>query len=92
MDRHPFPNKLKTADLDIDIMKHMSDNLGYRMSEIIRFVVGNVPSSACSTYHLYHRKLQRHRAEQRSQGKAPADSKHFEPTRISLVLQVRAGF
>ncbi|XP_076466414.1 uncharacterized protein LOC143297800 [Babylonia areolata] len=87
VERPPFPNKLKTSDLDTDILKHMSDNLGYRMSEIIRFVVGNVPSSASATYHLYHRKLQRHLAEQRSQGRAPADTKSVEPTRISLVLQ-----
>ncbi|KAK7491336.1 hypothetical protein BaRGS_00017437 [Batillaria attramentaria] len=88
LERHPFPNKLKTSDLDIDILKHMSENLGFRMSEVIRFVVGNVPSSACATYHMFHRKLQRHRAEQRAKGKTPAaEVRHVEPTRISLVLQ-----
>ncbi|XP_025098809.1 hormonally up-regulated neu tumor-associated kinase homolog A-like isoform X2 [Pomacea canaliculata] len=90
VERQPFPNKLKASDLDVDILKHMSDNLGYRMSEVIRFVIGNVPSGACATYHLYARKLHRHRAEHEQGDKATgADDKHVQQPRISLHLQVQ---
>ncbi|XP_076445732.1 uncharacterized protein LOC143283402 [Babylonia areolata] len=74
MQRAPFPNKLKSNDLSTDILKHMSDTLDFRLGDVIRFVVGNIPSNACATYHLYHRKLQRHLAARDIQGRACGDS------------------
>lgn len=43
--RHPCPNRMRAADLDADILSHMSDNLNFRMAEVIKFVTSNIPSS-----------------------------------------------
>ncbi|XP_041354216.1 serine/threonine-protein kinase MARK2-like [Gigantopelta aegis] len=86
--RHPYPNKLKADEMDNSILKHMSENMGFRMGEIIRFVTGNVPSSANATYQMLHRKHIRYKADLRVKGKVPAtDARLIEPTRISLVFQ-----
>ncbi|RUS81132.1 hypothetical protein EGW08_011118 [Elysia chlorotica] len=61
--RTPCPNKLKTSDLNTDILSHMSDNLGFRMGEVIKFVTCNTPSAACATYHLYLTRLKRYLQE-----------------------------
>ncbi|KAL8599941.1 hypothetical protein ACOMHN_050243 [Nucella lapillus] len=89
MPRAPFPNKLKSSDLNTPVLKHMSYNLDFRLSETIRYVVGNTPSSACATYHLYHRKLQRHLAALEAQGRACSDAMHLDEVsgRASLLTQ-----
>ena len=76
--------------MDNAILKHMSEHMGFRIGEIVRFVTGNVPSSANATYQMLHRKHIRYKAELRVMGKVPAtDSRLVEPTRISLVFQVK---
>ncbi|XP_059164644.1 serine/threonine-protein kinase MARK2-like [Physella acuta] len=87
--RHPCPNKMRTSDLDADILSHMSENLGFRMGEVIKFVTCNTPSPACATYHLYLSRVSRYNLEQRSSGQmTPAGNrKTGEDTRITLHLQ-----
>ncbi|XP_055954638.1 serine/threonine-protein kinase BRSK2-like [Patella vulgata] len=86
-ERHPCPNKLRTDELDSNLLKHMCHNLGFRMNEIIRFCTGNVPSAANATYQLFLKKLRRYNADARVKGKIPAvDSRLMEPTKISLVF------
>ncbi|CAL1539698.1 unnamed protein product [Lymnaea stagnalis] len=91
--RHPCPNKMRTSDLDTDILSHMSENLGFRMGEVIKFVTNNIPSPACSTYHLYLTRLHRYNAEQSSAGQghhhpAPPPAKsNNDDNRITLHLQ-----
>lgn len=85
----PCPNKLKTEDLDENIMKHMVETQGFRMSEIIRFVTGNVPSPATAMYHIVHRKFTKYMADLRVQGKIPAaESCIFESSKVSNTFQV----
>ncbi|XP_071113089.1 serine/threonine-protein kinase MARK2-like isoform X1 [Haliotis cracherodii] len=88
LDRPPFPNRIKADDIDASILKHMSERLGFRVGEVIRFVTGNVPSSANATYQMYNRKLCRYQADLRVKGKVPhIDGRLMEPTKISLVFQ-----
>ncbi|GFS19196.1 hormonally up-regulated neu tumor-associated kinase-like [Elysia marginata] len=63
------PNKLKTNDLNTDILSHMSDNLGFRMGEVIKFVTCNTPSAACATYHLYLTRLKHYQEQQEQSSK-----------------------
>lgn len=68
----PFPNRNGADDLDQNIIKHMAHNMDFRLSEVIRLVTNNVPSSCTSTYNLLRRKLDRYNAELRVQGKVSA--------------------
>ncbi|GFO06252.1 hormonally upregulated neu-associated kinase, partial [Plakobranchus ocellatus] len=45
VERVSCPNRLRTTDLNTEILSHMSDNLGFRMGEVIKFVTCNTPSS-----------------------------------------------
>ncbi|KAJ8315381.1 hypothetical protein KUTeg_007531 [Tegillarca granosa] len=84
----PCPNKLKTEDLDENIMKHMVETQGFRMSEIIRFVTGNVPSPATAMYHIVHRKLTKYMADLRVQGKiSAAESCIYESSKVTNTFQ-----
>ena len=58
----------------------MSENQGFRIGEIIRYVTGNVPSSATAMYYLFLRKLQRHCGNLRVTGKIAADHKILHRT------------
>ncbi|XP_052242550.1 hormonally up-regulated neu tumor-associated kinase homolog A-like [Dreissena polymorpha] len=69
------PNKMKTDDIDNSIIRHMSDNQGFRIGEVIRYVTGNVPSSATAMYYLINRKLQKHYGHLRASGKIAADNR-----------------
>ena len=88
MTRAPCPNKLKTETLDNSILKHMSENQGFRLGEIIRFVTGNVPSSATATYHLFQRKLQKYIGNLKASGKIAADNRLLNRTQQVSVVQV----
>ena len=72
MEPAPFPNKLCADDLDHNIVKHMAQSLDYRMSEVIRLVTANIPSSATATYHMFLRKLKVFQADMRVKGKVCA--------------------
>nr|KAI8757963.1 serine/threonine-protein kinase MARK2-like isoform X1 [Biomphalaria glabrata] len=87
--RSPCPNKMKTSDLEADILSHMSENLGFRMGEVIKFVTCNIPSPACATYHLYLTRLNRHRVEQKvsSAGNNVAGAQMKDEHRILLHMQ-----
>lgn len=75
MVRAPCPNKLKTESIESSILKHMSENLGFRMGEVIRYVTGNVPSGATAMYYLIHQRLVKHHGNARATGKIAADSR-----------------
>lgn len=62
----PFPNRLRSDDLVQAILKHMVDNIEFRLSQVIRMVTSNIPNSATATYHLFHKRLQKHLAAERS--------------------------
>ncbi|XP_033740955.1 hormonally up-regulated neu tumor-associated kinase homolog A-like [Pecten maximus] len=88
MERAPCPNKLRNDELDDNIMKHMTESQGFRLSEVIRFVIGNIPSPALAMYHILHRKLARYMADMRVKGKVSAmDSPMFGHKKVSLVFQ-----
>ncbi|XP_021369212.1 hormonally up-regulated neu tumor-associated kinase homolog [Mizuhopecten yessoensis] len=88
MERAPCPNKLRNDELDDNIMKHMTESQGFRLSEVIRFVIGNIPSPALAMYHILHRKLVRYMADMRVKGKVSAmDSPMFGHKKVSLVFQ-----
>lgn len=83
------PNRLRSEDLDNNILKHMSEILGFRMSEVIRFVTANTPSPATSTYHLILRKFTKYIAEMKASGKVAAvDTRVLGPKKVSLCFQV----
>ena len=86
--RAPCPNRIKTEMLDNSILKHMSENQGFRLGEIIRFVTGNVPSSATATYHLFQRKLQKYIGNLKASGKIPADIRLLNRSQQVSVMQV----
>lgn len=52
MEQAPFPNRLAESALCRSVVRHMTDRLAYRLSDIVRLVTGNIPSSAVATYHL----------------------------------------
>ncbi|XP_045196682.2 hormonally up-regulated neu tumor-associated kinase homolog isoform X2 [Mercenaria mercenaria] len=81
--RAPCPNKMKTDTLDNSILKHMSENQGFRIGEVIRYVTGNVPSSATAMYYLIYRKLIKHLGNLRASGKIPADHRILHRTQLS---------
>ncbi|XP_074651210.1 uncharacterized protein LOC141905968 isoform X2 [Tubulanus polymorphus] len=66
MDAAPFPNRLRSEQIDQDLLKHMSGNMDFKISEIIRLVLSNVPHSSTATYLLMHQKLLRYKQEQKS--------------------------
>ncbi|ESP01093.1 hypothetical protein LOTGIDRAFT_140020 [Lottia gigantea] len=86
-ERHPCPNKLKTEELDSNLLKHMCHNLGFRMGEIVRFCTGNIPSAANATYQLFSKKLKRYNNDPKTKSSS-SDSRMMEPTRISLIFHV----
>ena len=88
MSRAPCPNKLKTDALENSILKHMSENQGFRLGEIIRFVSGNVPSSATAMYHLFYRKLRKYIGNLKASGKIAADNRLLNRTQQIPPLQV----
>ena len=55
----------------------MSQNMDFRLSEVIRLVTNNVPSSCNATYSLFRRKLLRYNAEMRVQGRVSASGAHL---------------
>lgn len=61
----------------------MSENQGFRMGEIIRYVTGNVPSSATAMYYLINRKLTKHLGNLRASGKIPADHRILHRTQLT---------
>ncbi|KAH9508967.1 hypothetical protein Btru_048416 [Bulinus truncatus] len=87
--RSPCPNKIKTSDLDADILSHMSEHLGFRMGEVIKFVTCNTPSPACATYHLYLSKLNLYRLDKKvnNEGDVLSVVKPVDDGRIMLHLQ-----
>ena len=94
MSRAPCPNKLKTEALENSILKHMSENQGFRLGEIIRFVTGNVPSSATAMYHLFYRKLRKYIGNLKASGKISADnrllnrSQQVPPLQVSILPRI----
>ncbi|XP_052809169.1 MAP/microtubule affinity-regulating kinase 4-like [Mya arenaria] len=73
--RAPCPNKVKADTIDNSILRHMAENQGFRIGEVVRYVTGNVPSSATAMYCLIHRKLQKHYGNLRASGKIAADNR-----------------
>ncbi|XP_064629382.1 serine/threonine-protein kinase par-1-like [Lineus longissimus] len=72
-----FPNRLRADELDQNIIKHMSQNMDFKMSEIIRMVVSNIPHSTTASYHLFRRKLIRYTAVMNVMTKvAASDARH----------------
>lgn len=53
----------------------MSEIQGFRIGEIIRYVTGNVPSSATAMYYLINRKMRKHYGNLRASGKIAADNR-----------------
>lgn len=74
---------MKTEALDNSVLKHMSENQGFRVSEVIRYVTGNVPSSATAMYYLINRKLTKHYGNLRASGKIAADHRILHRTQFS---------
>ena len=68
----PFPNKLCADDLDAGILTHMSQNLDFRLSDVIRLTAANIPNTITATYNLFLKKLNRYSAEMRVNGKVAA--------------------
>ena len=65
----PFPNRPRSDEMEQNILKHMAENMDYKIGEVIRFVIGNVPNSATATYHLFKKKLLRHFADMKIKNK-----------------------
>ncbi|CAD5126474.1 DgyrCDS14597 [Dimorphilus gyrociliatus] len=55
----PFPNKLRSDDLDMTIIKHMTYKMSFRLSDVIRLVSNNIPNTSSATYHLLVRRLEK---------------------------------
>lgn len=72
MEPAPFPNKLSADDMNHNIVKYMSQSLGYRMGDVIRLVTSNIPSSATATYHMFDKRLKAYEAERRVKGRVSA--------------------
>lgn len=75
----------------------MSENQGFRLGEIIRFVTGNVPSSATAMYHLFYRKLRKYIGNLKASGKIAADNRLLrtqqEPViQVSYILHNFSGY
>ena len=75
---------LTPDDLDPCILKHMSQNMGFRLSEIIRLVTSNMPHSATATYHLFQVRLDCYVAKSRVQGKIHASQSRVANSLVSL--------
>ena len=86
MPRASCPNKLKTEALDNSILKHMSENQGFRIGEVIRYVTGNVPSSATAMYHLMLRKFTKHIGNMKATGKIQGDHRILQRTQNQNTL------
>ena len=78
--RSPCPNKMKTDHIDNSLLRHMSESQGFRIGEIIRYVTGNVPSSATAMYYLINRKLRKHYGNLRASGKIAAEHRNQQKT------------
>ena len=76
---------LTPDDLDPCILKHMSQNMGFRLSEIIRLVTSNMPHSATATYHLFQVRLDCYVANSRVQGKINASQSRVANSVVSLL-------
>ena len=76
---------LTPDDLDPCILKHMSQNMGFRLSEIIRLVTSNMPHSATATYHLFQVRLDCYVANSRVQGKIHASQSRVANSLVSLL-------
>lgn len=64
-----FPNRLVAEELETGIVRHMAENMEFRLSEVIRLVTANIPNNATATYHLLLRKLRRYLTEERLLGR-----------------------
>ncbi len=78
--------KLCAEDLEPRIIKHMSQNMGYRLSEIIRLITSNIPHGATATYHLLLRKLKKKCHELRSSSRISASLEHISAHLVSTVI------
>lgn len=82
--RSPCPNKMKADLIENSIVRHMSEIQGFRLGEVIRYVTGNVPSSATAMYYLMNRKLRKHYGNLRASGKIAAESRVQQKPHISM--------
>ncbi|XP_014681065.1 PREDICTED: MAP/microtubule affinity-regulating kinase 4-like isoform X2 [Priapulus caudatus] len=64
----PFPNKVKTEDLNFSVIKHMDENMSFDVKEVVSHVVNNQANSgALAVYTLLVRRLQRYRNSHKSE-------------------------
>lgn len=59
----PFPNRLTSEDINMIIVRHMTSHMDFRLSDVIRFVTGNIPTSSTATYQLLEKRLRRLKRE-----------------------------
>ncbi|CAH1777992.1 unnamed protein product [Owenia fusiformis] len=83
----PFPNKIHNDELNENVMKHMTENMDFKLSEVIKFVVGNIPNSATTTYHLLNNKLIVYHRQNVKKDRGKETSKK----RLSVAPQVSPG-
>uniref|UniRef100_A0A1I8HYN8 non-specific serine/threonine protein kinase n=1 Tax=Macrostomum lignano TaxID=282301 RepID=A0A1I8HYN8_9PLAT len=55
----PFPNRLRSGDLNPDVVRHMTRSLGLKSADIARQVSGNTPGACLATYWLLVQKAER---------------------------------
>ncbi len=75
---------LTADDLDPNILRHMSQTLGFRLTEILRLVASNTPHGATATYHLLCARLNAHRTAATRAKSAPNNVQVGEPTSSGL--------
>ena len=81
----PFPNKLRTEDLNMSIVRHMTSNMDFRVNDVIRFVTGNIPTSATATYQLLEKRLRNYITQKEAEVKDTSKSS-ARPKRVSITI------
>ncbi|XP_064594721.1 hormonally up-regulated neu tumor-associated kinase homolog A-like [Liolophura sinensis] len=87
----PCPNRIRSEEICDDILHHMSDFHGYRISDVMRHVTSNMPGPQTAMYHLFKHRLDKYKALQRVRGKVPANEVRNKENRMSLLLKKPAN-
>lgn len=88
MEPIPCPNRIRTEEISDDILHHMSDFHGYRISDVIKHVTSNMPGPPTAMYHLFKHRLDKYKTLQRARCKVPAAEVRNKEIKMSLLLKV----
>lgn len=57
---HTYPNRIHLEDLSQSVIRHMSEKLGYKHSDVINVILSNRACHTLAVYFLLNRKLERY--------------------------------